>query len=51
VRKKILAKHTAGKGLAIKLIAVGRAEEKRLLERPKFRWLYTVMNRKEICLD
>jgi hypothetical protein len=51
VRKKILAKHTARKGLTIKVIAVGRAEKKRLLERPKIRRKYTVMNRKEICLD
>jgi hypothetical protein len=55
VRKQILAKHTARKGLTIKVIAVGRAkkerERERLFERPKIRRKYNVMNRKEIWLD
>ena len=51
-----MAKHTARKGLTIKVIAVGRAKKKerereRLFERPKIRRKYNVMNRKEIWLD
>lgn len=41
-----MAKHTARKGLTIKVTTVGRAVKKRLLDRPKIRRKYTVMNLK-----
>jgi len=51
VMKKILVKNAACKGLTVNVVAVGRAEKKELLDRPKIRRKCTVMSRKEIWLD